>query len=517
MATTTTIPDEDQTQLPARRQLLHWQTLLALAAGLVLLGVAVWLRLHDLGLPFDRDSYDEGVYWETLRSMHAGYSLYGQTFYSQPPFFLLSVYPFFALLGQNLWAARLGIAVLSLSGYIGAFLLGKKLAGNIGAIVAMLLLLVDPLYLTQSQRLQAEAPSAGFSFLAIGLIFYWWEQPESRTGLCWLALSAVAVVCSIMGKLLGVATLVPMGLILLMYGLSVYRREKKISAAWKALLWPLIVFIGAFVVTMLVLILPFAGSLPQLWAGVVSFHSAASKLTNFSSTQNIDSMHGLLTSIMAIGALCGVVLALLKRDWRVVPLLAWFLTTFVLLLLQVPLFHHHLVSLIPPMISLAIIGLAGLRLSVRRVPAWREVIPLVSAVVIVFVLALNAQAMRDYYRNDRAASIAGKNSQLGKIASDVRSQIGPDDFIITDAQFIAAMAGRNTPPSLVDTSLVRIDTRYITAEQVIQEAQQPQVKAILIWSGRLSTPAMAPFQQWMKQHFRIVKDYGSGRRLWLKI
>ena len=78
-----------------------------------LLALAVWMRLYNLGQPFDHDGYDEGVYWQTLRSMSAGYTLYQQIFYSQPPFFILSAYPFFALLGNTLWSARFGIAMLS--------------------------------------------------------------------------------------------------------------------------------------------------------------------------------------------------------------------------------------------------------------------------------------------------------------------------------------------------------------------------------------------------------------------
>ena len=47
------------------------------------------MRLHLLDVPFDRDLYDEGVYWQSLRSMSIGNLLYQQTFYSQPPAFLL--------------------------------------------------------------------------------------------------------------------------------------------------------------------------------------------------------------------------------------------------------------------------------------------------------------------------------------------------------------------------------------------------------------------------------------------
>nr|MDQ2888317.1 glycosyltransferase family 39 protein [Chloroflexota bacterium] len=175
MATSTSVENTMKADGAGSRNLLGWQNILFGLSALVLLGVGIWMRLHQLGLPFDRDSYDEGVYWQSLRALSAGHGLYQQTFYSQPPFFLLSVYPLYILFGQSLWAARLGIALVSLTGLAGAFLLGKALGGRVGALAALLLLIVDPLYLAQSQTLQAEAPSAALSFLAVGLIYLWWE------------------------------------------------------------------------------------------------------------------------------------------------------------------------------------------------------------------------------------------------------------------------------------------------------------------------------------------------------
>ncbi|HKV59191.1 MAG TPA: glycosyltransferase family 39 protein, partial [Ktedonobacteraceae bacterium] len=190
------------------------QTLLFWTAIVILFAVAIAMRLYHLGLPFDRDSYDEGVYWQSLRAMGAGHALYGDIFYSQPPFFLLSTYPVYALFGASLWSARLGIAVISLFGLVGAFLMGKALSGRLGALAALLLAVVDPLFLAQSQTIQAEASSVAFSFLAMGLVLYWWKYPLGRRGLLLAILTGVTVALSIMSKLLGVALLVPVALLM---------------------------------------------------------------------------------------------------------------------------------------------------------------------------------------------------------------------------------------------------------------------------------------------------------------
>ncbi len=192
-----------------------WQTILFWAVIVALLAIAIAMRLYNLGLPFDRDSYDEGVYWQSLRAMGEGHALYGDIFYSQPPLFLLSTYPIYALFGASLWSARLGIAVVSLFGLAGALLLGKALGGRLGALAALLLAVVDPLFLAQSQTIQAEASSVAFSFLAMGLALYWWKYPTGRRGLLLAVLTGVTVALSIMCKLLGVALLVPVVLLML--------------------------------------------------------------------------------------------------------------------------------------------------------------------------------------------------------------------------------------------------------------------------------------------------------------
>src|SRR5215472_11414409 len=166
-----------------------WQTFLFWGAVLALIVVAIGMRLYHLGLPFDRDGYDEGVYWQTLRSMSAGNVLYRDIFYSQPPFFILSTFPGYIFFGSSLWSARLAIALISLFGLLGAYLLGEALSGRLGAIAAMLLLIVNPLYLAQSQTIQAEVSSAAFSLLAVGLAYCWWKQPEGTRGFCYAALT----------------------------------------------------------------------------------------------------------------------------------------------------------------------------------------------------------------------------------------------------------------------------------------------------------------------------------------
>jgi len=516
MATSTSVENTMKADGAGSRNLLSWQNILFGLSALVLLGVGIWMRLHQLGLPFDRDSYDEGVYWQSLRALSAGNGLYQQTFYSQPPFFLLSVYPMYILFGQSLWAARLGIALVSLTGLAGAFLLGKALAGRVGALAALLLLIVDPLYLAQSQTLQAEAPSAALSFLAVGLIYLWWERPDGITGICLAVLSTVALSLSILCKLLAISTLVPIGMLMLAHCWRIAQRkpDERLNAARS-----LIVGIVAFIVITLILLLPFVGSWQQFWHSVVTFHTDAG--TYFKSTQasNLGIIGRLLLALTSCAALYGTIVALLRRDWRALPLIAWFLVTTIMLWRVVPLFPHHLVALTPPLVALAVLGIApGTRMPRDRKSAlsFPTLATVLSLLLILVTVGLNGRADLRYYRAQQQTSNNTVSTQAS-IIKDLQAATQPDQLVVTDAQFIVARADRSTPAALVDTSTVRIDTGYVTAQQIIQESARPEVHAVLIYTGRLENPDLAPFQAWLSQHFRQIKNYGGGKGLWIKV
>src|SRR5437588_11251256 len=271
-----TTKDENATAKIGQARNLDWLTLLFWVAIVALFAIAIGMRLYQLGLPFDRDGYDEGVYWQSLRAMGAGHALYRDIFYSQPPFFLLSTFPSYILFGSSLWSVRLGIALISLLGLLGAFLLGKALSGRLGAIAALLLAVVDPLYLAQSQTIQAEASSAAFSFLAMGLALFWWKYPSGKRGLLLAVLTGVTVALSILSKLLGVALLVPTGMLML-------TRLWQISAPTKTMNPYIAIAAGilAFLLTTILVMLPFLASFQAMVASMITLHTdAASMLSN---------------------------------------------------------------------------------------------------------------------------------------------------------------------------------------------------------------------------------------------
>jgi Dolichyl-phosphate-mannose-protein mannosyltransferase len=515
----------------------RWQNVLMWGLVIALVIVAIIMRLYKLDVPFDRDGYDEGVYWQSLRAMGAGHALYQDIFYSQPPFFLLSTFPGYLLFGSTLWAARLGIALVSLIGLLGAFLLGKATGGRLGAVVALLLLIVSPVYLAESQTIQAEASSTAFSLLAVGLAYMWWEQSEGIAGLCWATLTGIAVALGILCKLLSVSCLVPMVLLMLA---RIWQSWQQRTGANKRLLLPILAGIGACIVTALLFLLPFLNSYSNLISTVITFHTQAGATFASSQRGNFSLIKQALISWLSLAALAGMAAAVLRRDWRVIPMIAWLLATIYLLWRQVPLFPHHLIALIPPLIGLAVMGIdksvtweslarfkpiaagstdrtteiknrAGFTsISLQNIMTW------IALILMLITVVLSVRQDRQYYRNVDYIAADQETQQELHVAADLNHAIAPGQLVITDAQFIAGLADRNTPPFLVDTSTVRIVSGYLSLAQLENAATQPQVHAVLFYTGRLGAPETAPFHTWVAQHFRLLHNYGNGRELWVR-
>ncbi len=495
-----------------------WKTILLWGAMVALVVIAIGMRLYQLGLPFDRDGYDEGVYWQTLRSMSAGHALYQDIFYAQPPFFVLSTFPGYVLFGSSLWSARLAIALVSLFGLLGAFLLGKALSGYLGALAALLLLIVNPLYLAQSQTIQAEVSSAAFSLLAVGLAYLWWEHPEGVRGICYATLTGVTLTLSILCKLLSVSILVPIVLLMLA---RVWQSWHKRTGAHFAGLLPIIAGVGACILTMAVLLLPFTGSYTSLVQSVITFHNDAASVLDSNQQGNLFIIEHALFTFLALSAAYGLMVALVRQDWRVIPLIGWLLATLYLLWHQVPLFQHHLVALTPPLVALSIMGIGNpsaknkSTLS-RSIPRATTYFTWVAIALMLVTAVLDVRQDRLYYRTAEANSVSGLTQLEAHVAADLRKAITPDQLVVTDAQFIAGLADRSTPPALVDTSAVRINSGYLTLSQLESSTSRSQVHAVLFFTGRFHLPNVAAFHAWVAQNFHLLHDYGGGRELWAR-
>jgi len=286
--------------------------------------------------------------------------------------------------------------------------------------------------------------------------------------------------------------------------------------------------IGTFLLTMLLLILPFVGSWQAMWSEVVTFHTGAGTLLSgnaqLGQSGNTFKLETALATLLTLAALYGSVIALLRQDWRVLPILGWLLATAFLLWRQVPLFPHHFVSLTPPLIALAVMGIAEpsaykrafARVSRTSSASVVMVLTWIAVLLILFTALLDARTDLAYYNTAAVRGVDGLAQLEARVATDLDRAITPDQQVVTDAQFIAGLASRNTPPALVDTSMVRITTGSITLAQLEALAAQPQVHAVLFFTGRFGLPQVVAFHAWVAQRFHLLHNYGGGRELWVR-
>jgi hypothetical protein len=231
-----------------------------------------------------------------------------------------------------------------------------------------------------------------------------------------------------------------------------------------------------------------------------------------------------LLSGTTLAALYGSLVALLRRDWRVLPILAWLLVTIASLYKLQPLFMHHLIALEPPLITLALLGLAEPKayktaLTHFRTRGNKLALGISIGAIALILLASGISFWQDisYYQGADAYAAGPIIQQNVHVANDLRQAIMPNQWVITDGQFIAGLADRSTPPALVDTSSVRFQTGYVTVPQLEQEAMNPRVHAVLFYTGRFyNLPQAAGFHAWVATHFHLLHTYKKGQELWVR-
>jgi len=370
---------------PASRETTGLRRLPLEPLALLIIGVAALaLRLWPLRhYPFDFQ--DEGAYWQSLRAMAAGQPLFSVVFSSQPPFFLLGVFPFYLLFGQTLVAARLGVVLYSLLGLAASYYIGRAVAGRWAGVIACALLAVDPLYLAESHTLQAEMPSEGLALAGVALA----AVAISRTGRQrrWrAAVSGVLLGLGVLTKLFDLGAIVPAALYLAApifvvlwggRGRTGGERRTDMREALRLVVPDLLLLAAGFVVACAAVLAPFFPVRGLVYDQVVRFHQVAEGTTALGPgglLHNVgvirDNVLGYYSIPYLLLVLAGVALAVWRRAWTLAPLVVWLVISLALLVRQQPLIWHHVVLLAP---LLALIAGAALPLWMPSPPAPSEV------------------------------------------------------------------------------------------------------------------------------------------------
>jgi hypothetical protein len=468
---------------------LGWTTGVLLTGAFV---AAAWMRFAALGMAASRD-YDEGVYWQTLRAMAHGHELYRDVFFSQPPAFLLFVFPIYEAGGSSIWSARLAVALLSLLGILGVALIGKSVAGNVGVVAAAVLLIVNRPFLAASRELMAEASAVALSLIAVGLASACARDSDERRRIWWSALAGAALAAAILSKMLVIATAIPVALFLAL------RPPRK---------HVLMAFGAGFLIVTIALLLPFAGAWNQLIDQVVRFHTATAHVVVETTRDKLRLMWHDAGSPLGAAALIGLAVGLARRHQVAAIGLLWLIGTAITLITITPLWLHHTVALDEPMTVLALCVLPWQNPASKQPKLWFAA---AIAVLVVTVVASAAQ-QELYYRRD-ASLLATSNER--QVAKYLHQRLPPQGSIIADGQFAVALADRDTPPWLVDTSAVRTRSGYLTSGELITGAKDPNNVAVL-FTNRNWLREVPMFLASLTPDYHRARVFGLGEELWTR-
>lgn len=452
-------------------------------APAVLMALGLLLRLPLLtGGQID---YDEGVYWQSLRALVAGHHLFREIYSSQPPGFLLLVFPFFKLLGQNLLAARVGVLVFSLAGLFAAYRIGSVLANRNVGLLAMAVLAIDPINLRESVALQADGPAIALALLSLALAL----QARSR-GLRSAPLSFGAggvLALAVLVKPLAAAAGPPLLLALLMSVAPARDRMRNLALA-----------ASGGVVAAAAVLLPFQADWGAMWDQAVQLHLLARGAT----VGGLD-----LFTVETELPLLALALAGLIVSFRQAPrLLAlaglWATSSALMLAVQRPLWPHHLLALSAPAALLA--GGLALVPSLRNLDA--RLIGALGTALLAASLASTALAHEQQTPND----------SMQPAVARLQAATSPSELVITDDQYLAALADRNTPPQLVDTSMVRVASGDLTSRSVEAIAERSGTHAFLFsYYSASRLMGLPDLKTWVRAQFPHRVQLDRERVLYL--
>jgi hypothetical protein len=455
--------------------------------------------------------YDGGVYLESARMVSAGFAPYREVFAAQPPLWLELICGSFAIFGQGMLAGQLLTvsALVATAVAVGLIVLGT--GGWLAAVLALVTILLSPLAFFWAREITAELPSAAFAALALVLA----TRNASSGKRMWLVAEALAIACALQVKLFG--------LFALPSALLIAEGRWKSAGRLSERLWHIAAdsMLTVAIVFAVVAIVAFAYGLREVWNQAVAFHLASR--VDYDLQRNWSLIVAALAQEPALPSVLFLAACAVLEPWVGWAALVWLATTLTGLLIQQPLFTHHVVSLIPPIALAAGIGLGALwKLGTRlcaappggrvgRRCAITAGAALSLACFIVFAAVCYA-AVAGRGRQQRLLAFRHPPDADLAVASELARLTQKADMIVTDAQGIAFQTDRAVPPWLADTSEKRIVNHYLTTAEVISQVERYHVKTVLLWTGRLDhLPGLVV---WLEQNFPSQRKYGANRTLY---
>jgi hypothetical protein len=308
-------------------------------------------------------------------------------------------------------------------------------------------------------------------------------------------------------KPMAAPALVPIGLAILLRGRGWLTSGLLFGLVLVAVLGAIVLIVGP------------AGVYDQM----VRFRIASRQVEGWSLKENWAAIAGEIADeqlVIPVAAVVAGVFLLVFRPRLGLPLVGWALASLGLLLVYSPLQFKHAVILLPPMALLIGVGAGeGWRRWEQRSPgAW---LPKAIAVVGLLLGAWYLVSLPRIVDLDRRLVAGMPETRPESFDDEIRlisAITKPTDFVIVDEPSVAFSSRRLVPPSLVDTSMVRIRSRSLDADDVIAAAERYDTRVLFLFSDGLRT--LKPFSTWVDDEYVAIKinerRNGKDRAVYLR-
>ncbi|MCC7105092.1 MAG: glycosyltransferase family 39 protein, partial [Chloroflexi bacterium] len=467
---------------------------------------ALAVRLWQLS-QFDPSSfgneYDEGIRMGQLLLMSDGYRPFRDIYASQGPLLLDYYYPFYALFGATVAAARLGALLASGVSLVALALIAREVGSRGAAFAALLLAATSPLHLEHSRLALAELPSITPTLLAVYLLFRFNREARPRD----LHLSAALFALGVLLKPMAVVAVPPVLLLLL----------PRLNAQRSRVLLEFGVTSGIVVLASLVTIGP-----SSLVDQFVTYRVQAAGLGAMGQAWSIGGNARLALRAFQLDlpwllvGLFGLPFLWRRSRHTALVLLTWALAAVLMLVYYSPLSEKHALYLLPPTILLAAPARASTvgSLAARGLPN-RLLTRAAAALALVWLFfGTPWVASTDRSIVTQRSPTLGSDGNMAETLRIIAAVATPDDFIVTDLSWLSWLSQRPLPPRLADVSDTRIRSHSLTDDEIISQTRLHHPAVVVFWALRMQR--LSGFGHWLSSDYALVRMYDRNRAVYVR-
>ncbi len=434
---------------------------------------------------------DEGAYLMWARLVAEGYPLYRQTVSVSAPLFIEMLALAIRWFGFSVVMARVLILVSFAATAAVMSRLSYRLAGWAGAFLALGMLAVLPHFFPLSREIMAEVPATLFAVLAVALAYRYFKQG----GVLWLALAGSMLVVSGLMKALYPAAALPIGYFII-------RREKN----WGHIIRAGAVFGGAALATAALIVVWYPRD--AFFSQAIGFREDLRAAFPLDLAGNVAFIRQKFHAIGGVWVLGGVGAVVSAKSVRGQAWLLWLVGSLAIVLWHTPLFWHHLIIVLPPLVLLNVEALNVGMIAFRRAPFSSPKRWFWMAALILPLLNIPAAVSFDQ------KNIEGFDSFWEMQAIDVlQPATRPGDFVVSDSLMLPLAADRLTPPPMGDIAFVAIRSGRQTSARLIAVSEQFDVQAVAVWTSRITW--LPEYLDWAESNFYVRREWDATHKLYL--